>query len=60
MKGLNFELGESIALLRETVFRFAQDEIAPIAADIDRKNSYPRDIWRKLGDLGLLGITVDE
>ena len=60
MKGLNFELGESIALLRETVHRFAQDEIVPIAAQVDRENKYPREIWRKLGDLGLLGITVDE
>ena len=60
MKGLNFELGESIALLRETVRRFAEDEIAPIAAQVDRDNRYPRDIWPKLGALGLLGITVDE
>ena len=60
MKGLNFELGESIALLRETVHRFALNEIAPIAAEVDRKNGYPRDIWLKLGELGLLGITVDE
>jgi len=60
VKGLNFELGESIALLRETVHRFAQDEIVPIAAQVDRENKYPREIWRKLGDLGLLGITVDE
>ena len=60
MKGLNFDLGESIALLRETVHRFAQEEIAPIAAQVDRDNQYPRSIWPKLGELGLLGITVDE
>jgi isovaleryl-CoA dehydrogenase len=60
VKGLNFELGESIALLRETVRRFAEEEIAPIAAQVDRENRYPRDIWPKLGELGLLGITVDE
>jgi len=60
VKGLNFELGESIALLRETVRRFALEEIAPIAAQVDRENRYPRDIWPKLGELGLLGITVDE
>ena len=60
MKGLNFELGESIALLRDTVRQFAEDEIAPIAAQVDRDNQFPREIWRKLGDLGLLGITVDE
>ncbi len=60
MKGLNFEMGESIALLRDTVRRFAEDEIAPIATQVDRDNKYPREIWTKLGDLGLLGITVDE
>ena len=60
MKGLNFELGESIALMRETVHQFAQAEIAPIAAEVDRKNEFPRRMWKRLGDLGLLGITVDE
>ncbi len=60
MKGLNFDLGESIALLRDSVRQFAQAEIAPIAAQVDRDNEFPRAIWRKLGDLGLLGITVDE
>lgn len=60
MKGLNFELGESIALLRESVRQFAQDEIAPIADQVDREGKFPREIWRKLGALGLLGITVDE
>ena len=60
MKGLNFDLGESIALLRDSVRQFADREIAPIAAQVDRENHCPREIWRKLGDLGLLGITVDE
>lgn len=60
VKGLKFEQGESIELLRDSVHRFAQDELAPIAAQIDRENAFPRSIWRKLGDLGLLGITVDE
>jgi len=60
VKGLNFELGESIALMRETVRQFALAEIAPIAAEVDRKNEFPRRIWRRLGELGLLGITVDE
>jgi isovaleryl-CoA dehydrogenase len=60
VKGLNFELGESVALLRDTVRRFADNEIAPIAAQVDRENQCPREIWHKLGDLGLLGITVDE
>ena len=52
MKGLNFELGESIALLRESVRRFAQAEIAPIAAQVDRENQFPRAIWPKLGRPG--------
>jgi isovaleryl-CoA dehydrogenase len=60
VKGLNFELGESITLLRESVRSFAQDAIAPIAVQVDRENQFPRDIWPKLGGLGLLGITVDE
>ena len=60
MKGLNFDLGESIALLRESVRGFAQAEIAPIAAQVDRDNQFPRAIWPKLGALGLLGITIDE
>ncbi len=60
VKGLNFDLGESIALLRESVRGFAQAEIAPIAAQVDRDNQFPRAIWPKLGSLGLLGITIDE
>jgi isovaleryl-CoA dehydrogenase len=60
VKGLNFDLGESIALLRDSVHHFAQNEIAPIAEKVDRDGKFPREIWRKLGALGLLGITVDE
>ena len=59
-QGLNFELGETVDILRETVFTFATREIAPRAADIDRSNEFPRDLWPKLGRLGLLGITVEE
>ena len=57
---LDFNHGETIDMLRETVRQFAADEIAPRAADIDRTNEFPSDLWRKMGDLGLLGITVDE
>ena len=57
---LSFHHGETIDLLRETVRQFAADEIAPRAAEIDRTNAFPPDLWRKMGDLGLLGITVDE
>jgi len=57
---LDFRHGETIDMLREAVRKFAADEIAPRAADIDRANEFPQDLWRKMGDLGLLGITVDE
>src|SRR5688572_8119660 len=58
--GLKFELGESVEMLRASVRRFAQTEIAPRAAEIDRSNEFPLDLWRKLGSLGVLGITVEE
>jgi isovaleryl-CoA dehydrogenase len=57
---LDFALGETIEMLRETVQQFAAAEIAPRAAEIDRTNAFPMDVWKKLGDLGVLGITVDE
>lgn len=57
---LNFNHAEEIDMLREEVFKFAQSEIAPRAAEIDEKNEFPADLWRKLGDMGLLGITVSE
>ena len=53
-------LGETIDIVRETVRDFAAKEIAPRAQEIDRANDFPTDLWRKLGDLGLLGITVSE
>jgi isovaleryl-CoA dehydrogenase len=57
---LDFDLGEEIEMLREAVYQFARAEIAPRAAEIDRENLFPADLWRKLGDMGLLGITVEE
>ena len=57
---LNFELGETADLLRGAVYDFAQTEIAPLAAEIDKTNEFPPEMWRKLGDMGLLGITVEE
>jgi len=60
LPGLNFQLGADIDALRETVHDFAQSEIAPLAAEIDRTDQFPMGLWRKLGDLGVLGITVEE
>ena len=57
---LNFELGETVDMLRDAVQDFAQAEIAPIAADIDSSNEFPNELWPKLGEMGLLGITVPE
>ncbi len=57
---LNFDLGDEIDMLRDSVHQFAQAEIAPRAADIDRDNLFPADLWRKFGELGLLGLTVEE
>ena len=57
---LNFGLGETVDLLRDAVRDFAQAEIAPMAAEIDRSNEFPNQLWPKLGDMGLLGITVAE
>jgi len=60
LPGLGFDLGETIEMLRDTVRAFAADEIAPRAAAIDQDNQFPADLWRKLGDLGLHGMTVGE
>jgi alkylation response protein AidB-like acyl-CoA dehydrogenase len=58
--GLNFDLGDTIDSLRDAIQNFAADEIAPRAADIDRDNLFPVDLWKKLGELGLHGMTVKE
>lgn len=58
--GLDFELGDDIDMLRETVRRFTNAEIAPRAAAIDLENTFPADLWAKMGALGILGITADE
>ncbi len=58
--GLNFGLGETAEMIRDTVESFAASEIAPRAEEIDRSNEFPRDLWPRLGELGLLGITVEE
>jgi isovaleryl-CoA dehydrogenase len=60
MNFLRFDHGETLAMLRDTVRDFASKEIAPRAADIDRTNQFPPDLWKKLGALGLLGVTVEE
>ena len=59
-RGLDFGLGENADMLRETVRGFSENEIAPRAAEIDRTNTFPRDLWEPMGALGLHGITVEE
>src|SRR5580698_6290055 len=56
----NFDLGETADAIRETVFNFSSNEIAPRAAEIDKSNQFPLDLWPKIGALGLHGITVEE
>jgi len=60
LPSLNFDLGETVDMLRDVVQGFAQSEIAPLAADIDESNEFPSHLWEKLGEMGLLGITVPE
>ncbi|QFS82158.1 Acyl-CoA dehydrogenase [Roseivivax sp. THAF40] len=57
---MNFDLGEDVGALRETVHAWAQDRVRPMAAEIDKKNDFPSELWREMGDLGLLGVTVEE
>ncbi|PIE18364.1 MAG: acyl-CoA dehydrogenase [Proteobacteria bacterium] len=59
-QSMTFDLGEDVNALREMVHRWAQDRIKPIAADVDKTNEFPNDLWKEMGELGLLGITVSE
>lgn len=58
--GLDYQLGETYDMLRDSVYHFSRSEIAPLAAKIDETNTFPNALWRKFGDMGLLGITVSE
>ena len=57
---MEFDLGEDVNAMRDMVHRFAQERIKPIAAEVDQKNEFPSQLWKELGDLGLLGVTVPE
>ena len=57
---MRFDLGEDVDALRETVHGWAQERVKPMAAAIDRENAFPNELWREMGDLGLLGVTVEE
>ena len=59
-KDMNFGLDDDLNMLRESINAFAAAEIAPRAAEIDKTNEFPMDLWKKFGDMGLLGITVPE
>jgi isovaleryl-CoA dehydrogenase len=60
MASMNFDLGEDINALRDTVHRWAQTRVRPLAGQIDRDNMFPAELWPEMGALGLLGVTVDE
>ena len=57
---MTFDLGEDVNALREMVHRWAQERVAPMAAEIDKTNAFPTELWTEMGALGLLGITVEE
>ena len=60
MPGFNFDLGETADLLRSSISAFTFNEIAPRASEIEAANDFPQDLWRKLGEIGVLGVTVEE
>ncbi|MEM9524469.1 MAG: acyl-CoA dehydrogenase family protein [Pseudomonadota bacterium] len=60
ISSMNFDLGDDVGALRAMVHRWAQERVKPMAADIDRDNAFPPELWREMGELGLLGITVEE
>ena len=60
LPGLNFDLSEELTMLRDTVRHFAENEIAPLAQQIDESDQFPMDLWPKLSELGVLGLTVSE
>jgi isovaleryl-CoA dehydrogenase len=60
LASMTFDLGEEVASLRDMVHRWAQERVKPLAAAIDRDNVFPAELWREMGDLGLLGVTVEE
>lgn len=60
MHTMNFDLGEEVNALREMVHRWAQDRVRPIAQEVDQKNEFPAELWKEMGELGLLGVTVPE
>ncbi|MEO1143259.1 MAG: acyl-CoA dehydrogenase family protein, partial [Pseudomonadota bacterium] len=57
---MNFGLGDEIEALREATHKFAQERIKPLAAEIDKTNEFPAHLWKEFGEMGLLGVTVDE
>ena len=60
LPALNFDLGETADMIRDTVMTFASDHVAPLAAEVDRTDKFPRHLWPMMGELGLHGITVEE
>ena len=60
LPGLDFQLGETLEMMRESIQQFVAGEIAPIASSVDKDNEFPAHLWKKMGDLGLHGLTIGE